>query len=268
MAKKMKSADGRTFGLLAIGLLVFSLVLMGCSDEATGPTEITGTVATDNPNVSAPSVTAEKTNDGKYLILSWNAVENAGGYTVYQNQRDKRTITSLSGSISPMNGITYKKDGTTAANSDPDKWNVRVALTAPLGAASAEYRFGVRTSASSYDGVSRDSSVIAWSGYEATTVHPYTALLGTWIKDGSTTGPKFVIDTYSSGSMEYITWELYSASGSYLSESTIYSISGTTVSFSGQDDSYNSFTARLTGGELVVSGYTGSRGLAGNYIKQ
>jgi hypothetical protein len=236
-------------GMLA-GALAFGMVLAGCEN---GVQEVEGGVSITKPQVAAPAITEVKTTDGKYIILSWDAVDNAGSYAVVQNQKDKKTISSVE--PSPTNGITYKADGTSVSNSDPDKWNVKIPLRASLGAAAAEYRFGVRASAGAYDGLDWYDSGITWGAYTATVTHPYTALLGTWVKERATASERQKFEFESTMSDYYpISYTVYDDSGNWLTSGSLSrdDITGDTVSFETYVNGYRTDFS-ITAGKLIVS---------------
>jgi hypothetical protein len=253
---------------MAVLALSFGLVLAGCEN---GVQEVEGEVSINYPQVAAPSITAEKTTDGKYLILRWDAVENAGDYQVYSNQEGKNTI--LGGGSGATNRVTYKADGTSSVNSDSDKWNVIVPLTADIGAQLKSVRVGVQAIAGRYDGRNWYNSGIAWSGYNQETAHPYTALLGTWKKDGATAMDKqsfeFAAGPESYQPIEYI---VRAQNGQILTTGYLSSseIRGDTVSTSLSVDYYNNVAISIgTDGKLTVSdtGYSSYSYLAGVYVK-
>jgi hypothetical protein len=139
-------------------VLLFGLVLAGCVQE------VTGTVGINYPQIAAPSVTAKKTTDGKYLILTWKAVSKASGYTIYAQQKDKVTVES-GGSAS--NKYIYSEfDGTSSTNLDVDKYSARISLlTADVAMVRKDYRFGVQANANAALAGGAQNSGISWTSY-------------------------------------------------------------------------------------------------------
>jgi hypothetical protein len=92
----------------------------------------------------APSaeITMTKTTDGNYLILSWDAVEDASWYTLYAEKEGQKTFEQ------PGNGSPAQKyataDGAPSANDDPNRWYARIGLTGQYAPKAGNYRFGVR----------------------------------------------------------------------------------------------------------------------------
>ncbi|MDR2535415.1 MAG: hypothetical protein LBD29_05205 [Treponema sp.] len=173
-------ANKKILGMSA-AVLAFGLVFLGCNDVQ----EVEGGVSITKSQVATPAITEAKTTDNKYLIISWDAVDNASGYQVSMNQKDKKAIGRLSG-ITPTNARIYKIDGSSSVNSDSDKWNVKIPLSGAFGATLQEYRYGITAFAGGYDGLDWYNSGIAWGEYYLQTPHPYTALLGTWVKENAT----------------------------------------------------------------------------------
>jgi hypothetical protein len=265
---------------MAVLVLAFGFVLAGCEN---GVQQVEGEVSVKHPQVAAPTITAEKTTDGKYLILRWDAVADGRGYEVYLNQEGKKTIDSLSGSGSgisgPTHSVTFKVDGTSAVNNDPDKWNVKIPLTAAFGAERPKVRFGVRAYGGAYDGREWDGSGIAWTDYYEPALNPYEELLGTWKKDGATAAEKqsFKFErgpNPDNPSIEYTirdqSGELITGGGGTLSLS---SLSGDIVSTSFYSSAlyetvyiYIGTTHKLT--VSGISNYSSYDYLNGTYVKQ
>jgi hypothetical protein len=116
-----------------------------------------------DPGKSRPpaNVTATKTTDGNYVIVTWDAVDGASGYMVYMQQAGKKSVSLIgSGGNSPMYALA---DGALSENTDIDKWYNRVTVVkvAPGAWTSKSYRFGVRSSAMNSNTAASD---IVWSG--------------------------------------------------------------------------------------------------------
>ena len=133
-----------------------AVLCAGCADVQ----EITGEVGILSQKADPVArVTAQKTNSGEQVILTWYAVDHVETYHLYIQEGDKKTI--LPGSawnIAAQNEKRYTNDGTESENTDIDSWSARVPVT--HGGEGKRYRFGVRVH--DFDG--RDS-VIVWSNY-------------------------------------------------------------------------------------------------------
>jgi hypothetical protein len=255
---------------MAVLALTFGFVLVGCQN----PQQVEGEVSVQYPQVSSPKITEAKTTDGKYLILSWDAVDHASGYNVYANQRNKKTIDGYS-IIDTTNRWTYKIDGTEEVNNDTDKWNVKIPLTATtFGAELKDIRIGVQTEAANYGDYDRANSGIAWSAYYKENPHLYTALLGIWKKEGANTSEKqnfeFKVPPSSTSSYPiefFIRDQTENLRGS--GNLTNNAISGSTISNSlTANGDVSNFTIKMDNGKLVVSDISGTYSyLNGTYVK-
>jgi hypothetical protein len=92
------------------------------------------------------SVSAVQTTNKSGVIVSWDAVADAGGYTVFIRQAGTKSVHS---GPSGQSSYTYAvADGVSSVNTNPDKWSVYI----PVGAGSNQlptgksYDIGVRTS--------------------------------------------------------------------------------------------------------------------------
>jgi hypothetical protein len=139
-------------GIIGI-LLVFGFVFSGCENGV----QDVKVVEQNYPKANAvASVSAVKTTNNTYAIVSWNAVDNASSYYVYYQQEGKKTITSYSGG---QNTNTYAADGTPSANADVDKWSARIDISNFIG---GRYRFGVESESRNNN---IQNSDIIWSEY-------------------------------------------------------------------------------------------------------
>jgi hypothetical protein len=165
MITQQKPAGVRKMAVwgLAIFALVFGLVFAGC-ENAAGPQEVTGSVTINNPRVGAPSVTATPTSDGRYLILTWNAVPNATEeYTVYTQMEGKTTVHRMG---TASNDYTYDNtNGSQSSNSDVDKYAYRIPLISSSGDYFGNYKFGVQANPSEALTAGAYASEVAWTGY-------------------------------------------------------------------------------------------------------
>jgi hypothetical protein len=114
----------------------------------------------DNPKI-VKEIKVDKTTDGLYYILSWDAIgKNVEGYRVYASMEDKASIFQLSSNVT--NRTKYNLDSTSTDNGDADKWNARVLVSSYSDyrlSGSNEYFFGVRT----YSMASDEYSNIKWT---------------------------------------------------------------------------------------------------------
>jgi hypothetical protein len=238
---------------LAVLVLAFGFVLAGCEN---GVQQVEGEVSLKHPQVAAPTITVEKTTDGKYLILRWDAVADGHDYEVYLNQEGKKTIDTIGGATHFM---TFKVDGTSVVNNDPDKWNVKIPHIAAFGAERQKVRFGVSAFGGANDGRDWAESGIAWTDYYEAALNPYEALIGTWKKDGATAAEKqsfqFNKTTDPDRPIEYIVRD---DEGIILASGTLSAYllsSGDTVSTSFYNNILGSITIEIINNKLVVTSY-------------
>jgi hypothetical protein len=234
-------------GMLAAAL-TFGMVFLGCEN---GVQEVEGAVSISQPQVAAPVI--QEVVAGKYVILAWDAVADASGYSVFTNQKDKKAINSAS--FTPTNTLIYNSDGTNAVNSDSDKWNVKIPLSVAFGADRKEYRYGVKAQAGRYDGRNWYDSGITWGEYRLQTDHPYTALLGgKWVKEAAGEGEEQgFLFTKTTNPSSPITYVVYSQTGAVLDSGSLYDISGDAVSFSIDINGSNTQIYMTGDGKLNVS---------------
>ena len=152
-------------GLPCIVVLACMVLFVGCSNE---PQEvnIANWDALNGRGPAATSVSAQKTTNGTYVIITWGAAENAYDYELYIKEEGKKTIMrvySYSGSsviIPPQWSSKFNPDGSTTDNSDIDAWSARITIGSSGGGslvAGKTYRFGIRASGPD------SSSSIVWS---------------------------------------------------------------------------------------------------------
>jgi hypothetical protein len=137
---------------LGLAVLLIAGAFTGCKDEI-----LDVRIVPDKANAVA-SVTATVTGDSGYLILTWDAVDNVGGYYVYVREKDTKTVNFMG---QGQNTYTYAvADGAQSTNTNPDKWSTLVTLSSAGLTAGKSYEFGVQT----YELVGNaDSSDIVWS---------------------------------------------------------------------------------------------------------
>ncbi|MDR2500691.1 MAG: hypothetical protein LBD37_06375 [Treponema sp.] len=145
-------------GMSGIMAAALAVLCIGCADVQ----EITGEVGILSQKADpVDRVTAQKTNNGEHVILTWYAVDNVETYRLYIQEGDKKTI--LPGSawqIAAQNEKRYANDGAESDNTDIDWWSARIPVA--QGIAGKRYRFGVRV----HDFDSRVSDIV-WSNYSA-----------------------------------------------------------------------------------------------------
>jgi hypothetical protein len=147
-------------------LLALSMVFAGCVFE------VEGEVVAKQSTASAPSKvnvvkgtdTSDSTTTYSFVVLTWDASNNASTYYIYYQRKPAKTITGpdynaatnsriYSTSITPTTTYDY------SSNNDPDKWTARLYVnkvpTYPAGYTpppdtgavglreGSEYRFGV-----------------------------------------------------------------------------------------------------------------------------
>ncbi|GHV44885.1 hypothetical protein AGMMS49546_29590 [Spirochaetia bacterium] len=147
-------------GIAALAL-VFGLVLTGC------PTQVEGNVGV---NWVAPAqverVTVEKTTNNKYYIVSFKAVDNAGGYKVFLKSQgdDKHRTTEISGTSSSAITKYDLATGAPQANEDLENYYIRISKN-DLPNIAGSYHVGVSTVPLRYSGNNdvRESD-IKWTG--------------------------------------------------------------------------------------------------------
>jgi hypothetical protein len=205
------------FVLLSIGLIVFSGSFIACDN----PIDIEGEVSIKSseklPQVH--SLALEKTKNGKYFILSWDAVSSNVSYQLYFKQDGKLSSISMgyiySSSyydIYPQNRYNYNvDDGGQIPNDNFDKWHVRIESLDTSSPGS--YCFGVRSIS---DGSGFSPSDILWS-------EPFTVIKAANV--AAVTAVKT-----SSGNYIIATWDAVAGSDSY---SARQEIDGTTYSTTG-----------------------------------
>jgi hypothetical protein len=111
------------------------------------------------------SVTVTKISGQTAYIVTWDAVDDAGGYQVYVRVNGAKTLET----ISAQNYVTYSDDGTSKPNANPDKWAASVSFATsggasvvlPAGTYSVE--FGVQTGPFNNNSINAANSDIVWS---------------------------------------------------------------------------------------------------------
>lgn len=147
-------------GMLALAL-VFGVLFAACSNV----TQVEGTVSTKESKASTvENVAAVKTGNGLYVIVTWDAAEDATSYRVVYQEKDKKTLQWASDNAS-NSSIYSTNDGSTEDNTDIDKWSKRITIgtrdsTFRVG---ITYRFGVMAE-SSIDNTTGNSDIV-WTDY-------------------------------------------------------------------------------------------------------
>ena len=149
--------------VLALGIMV-----IGCDDGGSGVTEVKGTVTMEpfktNP---VPSVTATKTNNGEYIIITFDAVDDVGGYSfIVQQENTKGLVTINSFAAYYSTPQVIKKydieDGNDTLNDNWDKYYARITIAGTNAIPGKKYRFGVWT----FDKIGLfGTSDTTWSNY-------------------------------------------------------------------------------------------------------
>ena len=148
-----------------IGAVLSAVVLMilftACSDD-TQEVRIVGYAQADTVSrVSVEQTSITYNNAIRYVIITWDAIENGTDYTVYVKQDGKKSIVSLG---SGTNAYSYSTaDGSSTNNYDFDKWSLRIKASDIVGTGSyisSSYRFGVSASDSNPNHTYSD---IVWS---------------------------------------------------------------------------------------------------------
>jgi hypothetical protein len=159
------------FFLMGTLVLALGVVLAGCGN----PIQVEGTVNIEEKKLNPPAnVRVVKTTDTTNIIVSWDAAENARGYTLYAQQQGKRTIIDVSQwTITAQCADIYADaDGTNTTNTDINKWSAKIAtnpasLTATTGTpkpvVGQNYRFGI--SSKPLENSTNYASDIAWTNY-------------------------------------------------------------------------------------------------------
>jgi hypothetical protein len=101
------------------------------------------------------------TTSTRYIIVSWDAVDDVRDYNVYYKRTDDKQINSgYSISIQAQNDYAYTSaNGTASTNPDRNKWSVCIDVSNLV--AKKTYTFGIETSPASYsNSVETD---IVWS---------------------------------------------------------------------------------------------------------
>ena len=153
-------------------IALFIALFMGCNDDEIQKVEVVNTVY-DTWEKADPvtSLTVQKTNDGTYIIVSWNAVKNGYEYNIYIKQEGKNTIIDTWNNWEDDNYIQVRAqykfiyslvDGSTSTNTDIDKWSARFKTS--HGISGAKYSFGV-VAGSLVAGSLHANSEITWSNY-------------------------------------------------------------------------------------------------------
>jgi hypothetical protein len=145
-------------GMLA-SVLTLGVLFAACEN---GVQEVEGNVNATQVVVKAAgvaSVTALQTTTPKdYIIVSFDAVENASSYTLYRQQDGKKSI-NTGGSVGNNSTYNATTGVETYSNSDVDKWSGRVYVSSlPVTTIGTKYRFGIQTQDLSYN-----RSDIVWS---------------------------------------------------------------------------------------------------------
>jgi len=275
--------------VLALGIMV-----IGCDNGGNGGSDITLVQSVPYPQIAAPQVTAIT---GKYdgvdvLVLSWDAVEHAGSYSVIRRQKDKMTIENTGYFTAQVsNQFAYVASGgviTRSSNDNADKWCAYIPIITNFGATTlTEYNYGVYASIASYDGFLGSASNITWtaSPYRMAE-HPWNVLIGTWERDIDGDKPKIVIKAGMSGSSVIGQYTIYYANGdailnqNYSSSTSSFNL-GTSLSdfsitnfYGNVSSNSNYLDVKYSNGKLVTSfRYTGSSyvdtySLVGDYIKE
>jgi len=153
--------------ILFMLIVIVSITILGCND--TDDTKDNNNYQNREKSKSVSGVTALITSNNKYVIVSWEAIENGAGYNVYIQQENKKSIISTTNMIDDVdnnwiqaqNKYAYATaDGAKIANQDIDKWSVRIP-TSNLWT-NAKYRFGVTSY--EFDDY-KSASDIVWSSY-------------------------------------------------------------------------------------------------------
>ena len=160
-----------------IGVAVAAVVLMAffaACDNGAQDVKTIGYLVADAPT----GVKAAQTTDKNYVIITWDAVQNGTGYTVYWQLDGKKTITQLfsGGSYSGnSNSFTYAvADGKESPNSDVDKWSGLLEIDPTYKIGDTEFkspylgkiRFGVRANVLvPGSGSTGNTSDVVWSDY-------------------------------------------------------------------------------------------------------
>ncbi|MCL2130119.1 MAG: hypothetical protein FWH35_07190 [Treponema sp.] len=145
------------FGYIILLVLVLT-VFFGCKN---GTQEVDGEINIALvKSTPVDSVSAEKTTDSNYVIITFDAVENVSSYRVFYQMEGKL---SYSSSLPVYNDLTYAlANGAASVNSKPNKFSRR--YDSSVFIAGKRYRFGVRTSMFESD-YSSTYSEITWSDY-------------------------------------------------------------------------------------------------------
>jgi len=88
------------------------------------------------------AVSAKKTTDGNYIIVSWDAVAGVSAYKInYYYRYSSNDSFYNNNTVSGQNTYTYSEDdGTQSTNTDPTKWSYRYTVSSLYG---YEYYFSV-----------------------------------------------------------------------------------------------------------------------------
>lgn len=143
-------------GVTAV-LLTFGIIFVSCGEPSA-----TDVILNNNKSPQVSSVTAVKTTDNKFFIVSWNAIGGDVKYEVWYMQEGKKTYTQMT-SVYAQNTLQYETTGGLALpNDDPDKWSVKVSSANFRPLAAGTYSFGIRTNLNDST-VSTTYSDIKWA---------------------------------------------------------------------------------------------------------
>jgi hypothetical protein len=165
---KEKTMKNKFLMLAMVGLIAVSfVVLSGCPS---GIQEVK-LVYDRAPAVESVAIVQFTTGSGEatrtYVVVSWDAVEDAGGYYVYGQEVGTKTAPSQLGS--GQNALSYStSDISSASNSLSDKWSFRTEVTNYTP--ERTYRIGVMTRPLYNPGTSSAPSEITWAKTQLTIV--------------------------------------------------------------------------------------------------
>jgi hypothetical protein len=163
MRQKTNKTQSVLIGMTALAL-VFGFVVMGCDTplQNGGSVKISYDKAPGVAKVDVKVTTANLVGESnKGVIISCDAVENAGGYQGYVQQEGKKTLIPLD--ILGNSKIYAPTDGAITDNSDIDKYSLLVPLTNKDILHGQKHRFGVQTIP--FNPQRTEPSDIVWSEY-------------------------------------------------------------------------------------------------------